>query len=241
MNTAEAKRILMLHRPGIDEDPEYREALSLVEKDLELGIWYLGHCATQTALRKKFRSIPVPEGLRERILAGQKIVHPPFWRRQGTWLAAAACFLVLAMTVALLKPPRKADRFADFRARVVRGAIREYRMDLESADAAKVREHMRRNGAPSDYTLTAGLEKLALRGGGLLRWRGNPVSMVCFERANREMVFLFVMDVAVLDDAPAEPAWWSPVKDFSTVSWQKNGRVYVLGTTGEQGEVKKLL
>ena len=36
-------------------------------------------------------------------------------------------------------------------------------------------------GAPANYKITGGLAKLELAGGGFLRWRSNPVSMVCFK------------------------------------------------------------
>jgi hypothetical protein len=241
MNAAEAKRVLLLHRPGMDTEAAVREAMALANQDSELASWHLNHSAVQAAVRGKFRSIPVPEGLQERILAGQKIVRPPFWRRQGAWLAAAACFLVLSMLAALLMPPRTPDRFADFRARVVRSAIREYRMEVETADAAKVREHMRRSGAPADYTLTPGLEKLALRGGGLLRWRGHPVSMICFDRGDHEMIFLFVLDGSALKDAPSRPDAWAATGKLSTVSWRKDGKVYVLAAPGDAKAVEKYL
>jgi hypothetical protein len=96
-------------------------------------------------------------------------------------------------------------------------------------------------GSPSDYETTPGLERLQLTGGGVLKWRNNPVTMVCFDRGDKEMLYLFVADLAAIKDPPpAEPKVKS-VSDLVTVSWTRGGKVYLLAGPAEKGFRDKYL
>jgi hypothetical protein len=225
----EAQEILLLYRPGsVDgRDTEIAEALHLVHQDEALRRWYEQHCTFQTALRKKFRQIEVPADLKARILAAQKIVHPPVWWRSPAWLAAAAVVLVLGLA-SLLITPRTPDRFVDFEGRMVRTVLREYRMDVVTNDMRQLRDFLAANGAPADYAVPTGLEQLPLTGGGLLRWRSRPVSMVCFDQGGSQMLFLFVMDRAAVKDPPPATPRLGKVNKLQTASWSRGGRTYLL-------------
>src|ERR1051325_11514340 len=102
MNIQEAKEILSLYRPGTAdaEDEFFCEARQLCEQEPELKAWFENHCEVYTALRSKLRTA-VPEGLKDQILAEQKVVPLPVWRRPA-FLAAAAPVLVLAGIAAML-------------------------------------------------------------------------------------------------------------------------------------------
>ena len=64
MNKQEAQEILLLYRPGRDEnDPELAAALDLVKHDPELAKWFETHCALQHAISAKFKQIDVPAGV----------------------------------------------------------------------------------------------------------------------------------------------------------------------------------
>jgi len=104
----------------------------------------------------------------------------------------------------------------------------------------EVRRFLEERGAPSDYELTKGLEKLTLTGAGLLRWRSNPVAMVCFDRGDKQMVFLFVMNkAAVKDSPPAAPPQVAQVNKLLTVSWTRDDYSYVLAGPEEPDFEKK--
>jgi hypothetical protein len=241
MTIPEAKAILLLYRPGVGDelDPQMAAALSLARSEPELAKWFAEHCKFQAAMRVKLRSVTPPPELLGRILAERKVIRPPLWRRTPVWLAAAAAFVVLlGVAFALLRPPPP-DRFADFRARMVRTALREYRMDIVTNDMAQVRAFLAARGAPADYEVTPGLAKLPLTGGGLLQWRGHPVSMVCFDRGDREMLFLFVMDGAAAKDAPPAMPQAEQVNKLSTLSWTQDGKAYLLAGPPEGGFKQK--
>ena len=125
---------------------------------------------------------------------------------------------------------------------MVSAAVRVYGMDLTTNDMTQLRQFIAQRGAPADYELTKGLEKLPLLGGGLLRWRGNPVSMVCFDRGGNNMLFLFVTKRSALKDPPssAEPGpELAQVDGLMTASWTRGDDSYVLAGAQEPGFAEK--
>jgi len=241
MTREEAKRILLLYRPGLPEESEFSEALEEARRDPELGHWLEQHLATQTALRQKFRAITVPPLLKARILADRKIVHPVWWRRPPVWLAAAASIALLIGWAGWLLRERKPDRFADYRARMVQTVLLNYRMGITSNDGEKVRQYLDSRGAPTDYAVPAGLQKAQLKGGGLLRWRGHPVSMICFDRGDKELLYLFVLDRQSVKDGPVQNLNFAKVNTLMTASWSSGNRIYVLAGPDDAQSIRQYL
>lgn len=243
MTPSEAKRILLLHRPWLSEPPdaETAGALGLVARDPELKRWWEEHLACQETIRARFNELPVPAHLRSILLAERKVIHLVFWQRPPFWIAAAAaCLLVIGIAAQMLQP-QPPDRFADFRSRMVRSALRQYSMDIATNDMRQVRQFLAGRGAPADYALPPGLERLALTGGAALKWRGNPVAMVCFNRGDSEMLYLFVMDRSVVKDAPPAAPQLAKVNRLVTVSWSDGHRAYVLAGPEEVDFANKYL
>jgi hypothetical protein len=247
VNSSEAKEVLLLYRPGTADtaDPQMVEALTLARQDAELGRWFEQHRAFQKAMRAGFRQIEVPAHLKTSLLtqkpAPQTVVAPQAWWRSPVWLTAAvAVLLLLGLAGAWLKP-RAPDRFANYQSRMVSEAQREYRMDLVTKDMQQIRRFMTSRGAPADYDLTQGLGNLQLTGGGRLTWRSNPVTMVCFDRGDKQMLFLFVMKRSAVKDPPPETPQLARVHQMVTASWTHGDNTYVLAGPEEAEFVKKYL
>ena len=243
MNSPQAKQVLLLYRPGSEDarDPEVAAALERAEHDPELKRWFQAHCAFQVAMRRKFRQVQAPEELRSRLLARSQVVRPRVWWRQPAWMAAAAALVLLAALAALWVRPETPDQFANFRWRMVRTALRQYRMDIVTNDMQQVRQFMASRGAPADYVLPPGLTGLSLTGGGFLRWRNHPVAMVCFDRGDREMLFLFVMERSAVKDTPPGAPEVSKVNRLVTASWTLGNRTYLLAGPEEADFARKYL
>ncbi|HTR42231.1 MAG TPA: hypothetical protein VMH87_11505, partial [Pseudomonadales bacterium] len=96
MNNDEAKQVLLLYRPGTSdaEDPETAAALALAKTDPELSRWLEEHCARQTALRDKFRQLPVLAGLREQIISEEAAKAKAASRREKIVGAVAVAAIV---------------------------------------------------------------------------------------------------------------------------------------------------
>jgi hypothetical protein len=243
MTPAQARQVLLLCRPGTSdlEDPEMVQALEVAGQDPALRQWYEQHCAFQTALRNKLRQIEAPAGLKARILAQRKIVPLPVWWRRPVWLAAAAAVVLFVGILAVAIQAHPQDRFANYRVRMVRAALREYAMDLKTPEDQQLRQFLAAKGAPADYVLPKGLAKLPLTGGGFLRWRNHPVSMVCFNQGGGQMLYLFVLDRSAVQDPPPATPHWTNFNKFEVASWTRDSRTYLLAGPKEPGFQSYLL
>jgi uncharacterized membrane protein YbaN (DUF454 family) len=248
VNRDEAKEILLLYRPGAAgaEDPQIDQAMAVARADPELGRWFETHRAFQKAMRAKFREIEAPEHLKIALLAGQKVIRPEVWWRTPVWLAAAAAIvLLLGLAWVWLRPPAP-DRFADYSDRMASMVQREYeyRMDWKTTDMHQLRQKIAAKGGPADYELPKGLEKLKLTGGAVMPWRNNPVAMVCFDRGDKQMLFLFVMKRSAVKDPPPESPR-SPrlakVNELLTASWTVGEKTYLLAGPQEPEFAQKYL
>jgi hypothetical protein len=171
----------------------------------------------------------------------QPFIAPRAWWRNPIWLSAAAAVALLLALAGTWLAPRTADDFANYQSRMVGQAQREYRMDLVTNDMRQVRQFMASRGAPADYDLTRGLEQLQLTGGGRLTWRSKPVTMVCFDRGDKQMLFLFVMKRSAVKDPPPETPQLARVRQMLTASWSHGDNTYVLAGPEEADFVKKYL
>ena len=178
-------------------------------------------------MREKFQQIPVPAGLKETILSKDRIVRPAQWQLP-LWLKAAAVLVLLLGLGAIWFQPRPRDRFSDYRSRMVRAALRQYRMEIVTNDLTAVRHFLAGRGAPADYVVPDELQKQKVAGGGRLEWRGNPVSMVCFEGGDKRMLFMFVVGRSALKDAPDSGTELARVNKLLTESWSVGDKTYIL-------------
>lgn len=256
MTPEQAREILLLYRPGSRdaEDPEVIEAMALARQDATLGTWFAEHCIFQEAMRSSLRQIEVPQHLRAALRAPKAAAAKPgrwsarvrwqlpAWLRSPAWLvpAGAAAVLALAATVWFYKPVA-ANRLANFQSRIIGSALRDYSMDIETPDMGKLREYLASKGGPADYEVNRGLQRLSLTGGGLLRWRDYPVSMVCFDRGDKQMLFLFVVDRSALKDPPPETPQVTKMNDRVACSWSRGQKTYVLSGPEEPRFVEKYL
>lgn len=247
MSPAQAKEILVLYRPGAgdERDPEIAEALQLAKVDPELREWFAQQQAFQSSIQARFREIQVPERLKLALLQSGKTVRPPlqFWQ-QPVWIAAAALFVALLSLTLVWFRPAVPDRFSHYRQSMVTAAVRMYGMDVVTSDPQQLRQFIAQRGAPADYDVTSGLAKLQLKGGGLLRWRGNPVSMVCFDRGTGSTLFLFVMKRSAVKDPPPATnghADFAQVDGLTTASWTQGADTYLLAGPAEPDFARKYL
>ena len=252
MDRSEAKAILLFYRPGTaDEyDPEFTEARELAADDPELGRWFKELCAVQIALRSKFAQIPVPEGLKEQILAEAR-GHPAFEFRFTPALLAAcvAGLLVVAGVWAYLGRQEPAgDPMINFRNRMAGIASpRGYpAMDLTTNDLQAINQYLTLKGQGS-YMLPAPLAKATPTGCALVRWHGNQVSMICFNSGKTPVpgpdLFLFVIDRSAIADAPSPgpPQLANLTRRFATATWTAGTKTYVLGGSGDEAFVQSYL
>jgi hypothetical protein len=82
MNHLEAKLILQACRPGGQDaaDPMFAEALAQVRRDPLLQQWFVQEQALDASVQAGLRqAMPIPSGLKARLLAQRKAVRPTAW------------------------------------------------------------------------------------------------------------------------------------------------------------------
>jgi uncharacterized membrane protein YbaN (DUF454 family) len=245
MSPQQAKEVLQLYRPDVAADarvPEVAEALALVREDAELAAWFREHCAFQGMVRARVREVAPPARLKAALLAQAKVVQPrPWWKAPYAWQAAAAAVVIFAVIAGYGLRGDAPNRFSNFQSRMVSTALREYRMDVLTPDMRRLREFAAAQGSPADYEIPKGLARLQLTGGGRLSWRSQPVTMVCFDRGDRQMLYLFVLRNAALKDPPASAPQVSKSHDLVTVRWTNGQNTYLLAGPEEADFLKKYL
>jgi hypothetical protein len=251
MNQEEAKQILALYRPGTadERDPSFREARQLAQSQPELARWFEEHCEAYLALRRKLRAVPVPPGLKERILSERKIRRSLFEKYSAPLLAAAAAVVLMAGISFWPRSWHKVDAgHAAYRKRMTETGLRGYYMDLSTTDSSQVRHFLKAKNAPADYTLPAGLQRAELAGCVVLRWQGAPVSMICF-KSGRDLpageksdLWLFVTDRNAVPHAPSPgPPVFTRVNKAMTASWSDDKKNYLLAAVGNEAFLEKYL
>lgn len=206
------------------------EALALARIDPELREWLGAQEVFNRTVREALRQMPVPAGLRHRIIGHAPSPQLPWWRRFPAWAAtaAAAAMLMLYFGFPGGFQSDAGDSFATFRSRMVRSVLRQYQMDLHTNSMPAIRQFLSTNQAPSDYVLPAALDRLPPLGGGLLRWRDAGVSMVCLDSGGRGTAILFVVDAGSMKDPPPGTPALEQVSKLMTASWTDRGRAYLL-------------
>jgi hypothetical protein len=237
VNSTQAQTILLAWRPGHGDlrDPEVAAALDLARRDPALKSWLDRHSDFQRAVARSFQELPVPGGLRARILAGPKIIAAPipWWRKPGWLSAAAVVALLLGLAAWWVRPPSEHSLSA-FRNQMVGFVLRQYAMELVTNDLAQIRAYLKRQQAPSDFVLPENLGRQPLLGADVLGWRRERVSMVCLQSPARDTLFLFIVNRASVDGATPITTEFAQVNKLMTVSWTQGGWTYVLAGSGSR-------
>ena len=243
MNHQEARAILILFRPGTedDRDPQFSEALDLARRDRELGRWFEEHCAFHEAVRAKFRQIPVPEGLKEQILSERYSQTRALARRKVVGLAMAATLVLLGALAGFWLAPAGKPSFALFESRMARRVLRQYpQMDLRTNDLRQIERYLAAKGH-GGYVLPDGLAKLQGTGCAVLPFHGREVSMICLNSGKTSTpkdpdLFLFVIERTALAGAPSSstPRFTRITHDMTAAGWSAGGKAYVLAGFGDE-------
>jgi hypothetical protein len=235
MNREEAKFVLSAFRPGGTDavDPQFQEALALVNADPELARWFAAEQALDGAFAAKLNARAVPLELRAQLLAARLIVRPVKWWRQPKWLAAAASIALFGVVAGgWLRQRAHAAAAVDFQGAMAEvGSDMEDHADVWGMDNPGYRRWLGKHGGTADFALPQSLEGKNISACKVVEWRGHKVTMLCF-KAGGEHIDLFVVNA---DALPGFKAGATPVfdvaGDLATAAWRREGKLYFV--TGE--------
>ncbi|MBA4147665.1 MAG: hypothetical protein H0X66_06080 [Verrucomicrobia bacterium] len=241
MTNDEAKFILQSYRQnGADaDDSVFAEALEHARRDPLLSQWFAEELQLDAAIIQKVKSVPVPSDLKATILAGGKIVRPAAWYRRP-WLAAAACFLLLASVLSVWMLNRPAS-FPAYRTDMVHFVSGLDRLDLQSNDLGEIKQWLSENKAHVDFTLPEGLKEMPGIGCRLLSWNGRKVTLICFGKMGAEEVHLLIADRSTFTQPPPLSPQFSKEDGWSTAIWSRGDKVYMLAGMGDRETLSRYL
>jgi len=243
MERSQVQSILAAWRPDLPAkaDPEVHAALEAAQNDPVLSAWLDQHSRFQREIMQSLRQCPVPKDLARQILERHKVAPAPFHRRPSHWLALAACLIAVLIGLWAFVPFESGNDFHTFRRRMVRAALREYRMDIETPNLDAIRAFLAQSKAPSDFELTPGLSRLRPVGAGALSWQSGQTAMVCLDGGADGMLYLFIVPQGELrGSTPGQPEL-TRVNRLATGTWSKSGKTYVLASSASLEAIRKYL
>lgn len=237
MNRTRAIEILRLYRgiPVDQSNPEFREALEWVQTNPEAQRWLEPYCQAQGSIRSCLQGVPVPIDLRSRLLSsGGQGGQPPMRARAWMWVWPAAA--VLFLWFCFWRPDSRSGNasYVSYRDRMVRTAVRDYRMDWVSGELSSIRQYLASQGGVVDWSLTPKLAQATPIGCAVLRWQSRPVSLVCFDGGAAGTLYLFITKANDVPGSPSQvdPAF-VPVGRLNTASWANGDYRFLLASRAD--------
>ena len=240
MTPDEVKFILQAYRAGTedDNDPRFQEALAHVEKDAELAAWFAEQQEFDGIVRDRLREIEVPADLKQRILAGRKVVQMPPRNYSRELIGLAAVLLIFAAGIFYFNGPsgdaarNRLALGASWQASMVHRLDTGYQLNLRESDPAKVRAWLAEHSPVNVEGLPAVLDGHSSHGCETFTWNGREVVLACFNM-NGEIVHVFMMDHADLpdDDHRHWPAG-SEAGRWATDYWCDHKTEFLVATSG---------
>ncbi|HEU5397453.1 MAG TPA: anti-sigma factor [Verrucomicrobiae bacterium] len=258
MTLEQAKTILLMYRgPADAEDADIAAALEMVQADPGLRHWFEEMRGRQASLREQFRQIPVPAGLKQRILAEWIDAAPPkaswmnadwtiiFRPRVLGVLGAAVAVILLVLGPIWYLQHRPPPPLTLYQEQMIGVALRGYAMDLATNNPEAIRTFLSRQGAPADYALPPGVTRLQTTGCAVETWNKAKVSMICF-RTGRPLpngqqndLWLFVVDRSAVKNSPASKTpVFSSLNQLVIATWAEGDKFYLLGTAADEATVR---
>lgn len=270
MSNDEAKFILSAYRPGGRDahDPAMAQALAQAKIDPALGVWWAREQAHDAAVAAKLREVGPPVGLREAILAGARVsgrvvaeasgagvasdskkeaagARKAWWVQPG-WLAAAAAMALLLSLAAWRLAPVRGEAFEEF---AVNFVDKGFMLQKRGGDVAALKTWLGEQRGPLPEALPTKFAELRALGCRTLSYRGQEVSLLCFERDGKEF-HVFVArrgDVRGFGEGVDRAVNTAPQflargeGKLAAAIWADAKNLYVLVSDAEMDAVKRLL
>ena len=236
MDKRQAKFVLQACRDAgpASRDPQMAEARAWLERDPELAAWFKAEQAEDGSLARKLREVPVPENLREAILARHAAVSPesaasPSRRRFVVLALAASVVALAAVTMLLLRPARPSTDLAAFRREMQENVSGFVRLSFTHTDSVQLQQWLQEKRGLSGYAIPAGLRAQPGIGCRSWTWNGRAVGLICFKVENGKTVHLFIVQRGAVPDAPTDASPRIAKNDgWSSAAWSEGETLFLL-------------
>ena len=254
MDRQHAQRVLLTYRLGETAPPgsELAEALALAEGDEQLSAWLEAQLRADRVLRAGLRSVPVPPGLRDAILAGRPPIAVRWTSRPVAWMSLAA-LIALVVGISLMKsgPISPSRSVAGTNAPALPGAaLREqmaaflaegrYALQAQSASLRELRDFVGTQGGARDAAVPSPVAALNSFGCQVFKWEGHTATLICFTSPRLGFVHLIALDAPPAPGIGEQPVL-AQSNGWNTAVWGRGGRSYFLCARGSDAELRVLL
>ncbi len=232
MDNEQAKFILGAFRPGGQDadDPQFREALEMLNHDPKLAGWFEAQRAEDADIAAQLRSAPAPPDLKRTILAAKAVARTPIWRRHFTALAWAACLAVLLCLGGIWRHANSG--YAAYHKDMVQAVIDLDSLDLREKDLTRIDEWLDQSPAPSGFEMPDKLRDLAGLGCRVLDWKGRKVTLICLKDDSKglhDKVHLLVINANDLPGSlPGPTPEFKENSSIATANWSDGKYAYIL-------------
>jgi len=253
MLKSKVREILSAYRAGgpETEEPLFKQAKAAAAADPELAQWWAEQQEFDRVIATKLAGAEVPRDLQARIMAQKERAPSQIERHlsvRSGWsrglLLAAASIVALAVIFSSWRGAfQPAASLADFRDEMVSFVRLDPPLDVESSQLARLTAFLQEHGAPAQLHLPEKLQQLDAVGCRRLRYRGQEVALVCFKRADGELVHMFAIDRSAFAKRKGNRTDPDFVleKDWATASWAEGDHVYLLATKGSRETLQQYL
>ena len=235
-----------------DADPAIAAALTAAQQDPALRAWADEQQRTDATLVRKLRQVQPPPGLREAILTGAKVSRhgwwawfdKPAWRnfRNSELLAVVALVLIFAVALVsrlFVSSPSTWQLAGAIEVAKIESAASS--IEHLSGDIGEIRTWLAGKTCPSPASLPPQVRGLPIFGCSRLDWRGQPISIVCFDLGSGKEVHLVTISRT---DIPVEPPIGAPeyaeLNGYQTASWSEGDVAMMLIGKVPREDLEKL-
>lgn len=230
MTKEEAKRILAAYRPG-DQDrleSDFAEALLEIKRDPELAKWFAEQREFDHTVAAHLNSVPVPFGLKTRIIANMapRIATKSRW--VAAVMAAAAALFFLAQLMSVSRGSNEhSGSLSDYEQEMMSFVKLEPPLEMQSLEIGPIKQWIAERKAPL-AEIPPGIAAVETMGCRILSFRGRPVTLICFCHGNT-VAHLFMVDRGVLPALrPRTPPTLSSHGDWTVATWGDQHYAYML-------------
>ena len=243
MTTEEAKRILAAYRPGDQDRVEscFAEALQKIEKDPELARWFAQEREFNRAVAAHLGSVPVPFGLKTRILANVA----PRAATKSRWMApvavaTAALFLVAQLISVWRGSGQYAPSLSDYKQEMISFVKLEPPLEMQSLKMGPIKQWIAERKAPL-ADIPPGIAAVETMGCRILSFRGHLVTLICFCHG-QTVAHLFTVDRATLPTLrPRNLPTLTSEGDWTVATWADQHYAYMLAVHDKPGVARRYL
>ncbi|PYK08694.1 MAG: hypothetical protein DME65_13595 [Verrucomicrobia bacterium] len=233
MTKEEAKRILAAYRPGDQDrlDSHFAEALQETERDAELARWFAEEREFDRTVAAHVSSVPVPFGLKTRILANVA----PGSNTRSRWVAAlaaaataAAAMFFLAQLIGVWRATgQHAGSLSDYEQEMMSFVKLPPPLEMESLEMGPIKQWILERKAPL-AEIPPGIAAVETMGCRILYFRGYPVTLICFCHGQTVAHLLMVDRAALVGLKPRNPPVVTSRGDWTTATWVDQHYAYMV-------------